>query len=220
MTIRGKSKGHFGGWSHTPGTGWTQERWEKFWQENPLTPDPPLHKRVLKRSGRPAYIAFDHEGKPNLNFNILQGPFVEVNGGPMPGSQFIPPPLPFDFQDANCFGVGPEEGDRFFPVDSLGTDAARRTSSEARDGLWKDYCSDCPVKQKCFEWGMAYEEWGIWAGATEFDRQRVRVEAKKNKKHKSEYLQFGRDRLAAGYQPYKEKFMEGWPVQDGEEDGG
>ena len=37
-------------------------------------------------------------------------------------------------------------------------------------------CENCPVKDECRDYGVVYEEWGIWGGLTASQRRRVRKE--------------------------------------------
>lgn len=47
------------------------------------------------------------------------------------------------------------------------------------------YCSGCPVRELCFEYAMAHEEFGIWGGTTA--RQRRSIKRKAKAKSKSEF---------------------------------
>lgn len=61
-------------------------------------------------------------------------------------------------QDAACRGVDPE---LFFPPQG-GSVAAP-----------KAVCTECPVRVECFDYG-ASERFGVWGGATERERRRIR----------------------------------------------
>jgi len=37
-------------------------------------------------------------------------------------------------------------------------------------------CETCPVRNECRDYGVVYEEWGIWGGLTASQRRRVRKE--------------------------------------------
>ena len=41
----------------------------------------------------------------------------------------------------------------------------------------KPICAECPVRDLCRDWGMDYEEFGIWGGMTEAERRKARKAA-------------------------------------------
>jgi WhiB family transcriptional regulator, redox-sensing transcriptional regulator len=38
----------------------------------------------------------------------------------------------------------------------------------------KTLCNSCPVKKQCLEHALEYEEFGVWAGSTQEQRERYR----------------------------------------------
>lgn len=38
----------------------------------------------------------------------------------------------------------------------------------------KGICETCPVKQECLEYGLLYEEFGVWGGSTHVERRKTR----------------------------------------------
>ncbi|MHB1924413.1 MAG: WhiB family transcriptional regulator [Acidimicrobiales bacterium] len=60
---------------------------------------------------------------------------------------------------AACQGVDP---DVFYPVSEEDADTA------------KAVCAQCPVREACLEYALAYRERdGVWGGATERERRRI-----------------------------------------------
>jgi hypothetical protein len=37
----------------------------------------------------------------------------------------------------------------------------------------RDICEGCPVKQRCLEWAVLHDEFGMWGGTTKSERQRL-----------------------------------------------
>lgn len=89
--------------------------------------------------------------------------------------------------------------DRFFitPAADVLPKGDRLETQVTRDELWESHCKSCPVLQECFDHAIKREEWGIWAGTTEWDRIRIRTE--------EGLEEFARNRLAAGYVPIPSK---------------
>ena len=175
----------FGGWGQFSGEKlspyWTKERLER-----PLVQIKPPGR---ERKGRKAKIA----GAPNFRW-VRLSETIQPNGKIAPIGIAVTPPVPAEFDEANCQFIPEEDKEKFFCEGDAVRSHETAMVQANRDELWNKYCSTCPVQQKCFEWAMAYEEWGIWAGTTEKNRD----DARKNK----EILEYGRNRLAAGYQPY------------------
>lgn len=48
----------------------------------------------------------------------------------------------------------------------------------------RDLCRTCPVLAWCFEWAMANNEFGIWAGTSRRQRRALRVAALKSQLEK------------------------------------
>lgn len=38
----------------------------------------------------------------------------------------------------------------------------------------KSFCTECPVRQRCLEWAMTREEFGVWGGTTARERAAMR----------------------------------------------
>ena len=50
----------------------------------------------------------------------------------------------------------------FFPSDGVGVEAARRI------------CANCPVKEPCLEYALAFRiDHGVWGGSSERERRRI-----------------------------------------------
>lgn len=65
---------------------------------------------------------------------------------------------------ANCKDMDPNT---FFPKDSIGVEAA------------KMICNECVVRGECLEYALGNnEKIGVWGGASERDRRRIRRERK------------------------------------------
>jgi WhiB family redox-sensing transcriptional regulator len=73
---------------------------------------------------------------------------------------------PFDWRlSAACQELDP---DLFFPIGSAGP--AVTQIAEA-----KRVCLTCPVRTPCLDWAMRhYQDFGIWGGTTEAERQALR----------------------------------------------
>jgi hypothetical protein len=112
-------------------------------------------------------------------------------------ASYTTPPVPPSFAEGECANADKKDRERFFILNQLNNNEEPEKVAENRDYLWAKFCSKCPIQKPCFEWGMAYEDWGVWAGTTEFDRQKARKD--------SALLEYGRNRLGAGYQPYRRR---------------
>lgn len=66
----------------------------------------------------------------------------------------------------------------FFPLgdDRQGDEALE---AEVVGYLEEQYCSGCPARKACFEYAVANEKFGVWAGTTSQDRRRLRAAAKR-----------------------------------------
>jgi len=68
-----------------------------------------------------------------------------------------------DLSGARCSEVGLEW---FYPEEGgSGTNLYK----EARK-----ICNRCEVKDKCLEWGLKHEDWGMWGGLTPHERDALR----------------------------------------------
>ena len=68
--------------------------------------------------------------------------------------------------DALCRQIGPTMGDLWFP------EKGQNVVTTARKA--KERCDLCPVKERCLDHALAYDEqWGIWGG-TNFSKTRFR----------------------------------------------
>jgi hypothetical protein len=38
----------------------------------------------------------------------------------------------------------------------------------------KKVCGSCPFQKDCLDWGIKHEAFGIWGGATEYERSMIR----------------------------------------------
>lgn len=43
--------------------------------------------------------------------------------------------------------------------------------------LYRKMCADCPVFDTCLEWSVVHERYGIWAGTSENEREKIRRHA-------------------------------------------
>ena len=66
-----------------------------------------------------------------------------------------------NFDDASCKEIGTEIF--FAEGDEMGNIAAA-----------KKICSNCPVLNECYEWGLHHEMYGIWGGTTNSTRRQIR----------------------------------------------
>lgn len=70
---------------------------------------------------------------------------------------------PRNYENPLCAQSG---GDAWFPESGQGT--ALETVHA------RTVCNNCEHKFECAEWGLRYEDFGIWGGLTELDRKRIR----------------------------------------------
>lgn len=68
-----------------------------------------------------------------------------------------------DFTGAACASIGIEP---FFEDPDTGT--------FTNLNMVKTICSGCPVQNKCTEWGLHHEKYGIWGGLTPHERNALR----------------------------------------------
>lgn len=80
--------------------------------------------------------------------------------------------FPNFMKEAACRSEDPEI---FFP--SLVTEEGLYRYQEALP-IARNICSSCEVFSKCFDWAIAHEEYGIWAGTTPKEREEYRSEHK------------------------------------------
>lgn len=66
----------------------------------------------------------------------------------------------------------------FFP---LGMDAKddEAMEEEVVGYLREQYCDGCPARKACYDYALANEKFGVWAGTTSRDRRRLRAAAKR-----------------------------------------
>jgi hypothetical protein len=68
-------------------------------------------------------------------------------------------------QESACRGKSPAtrgEPDAFYPERGINPTAARNT------------CPRCPVQNECLNYGIIYDEDGVWGGLTKKERKRLR----------------------------------------------
>lgn len=109
------------------------------------------------------------------------------------------PPVPVELQDEGACATARQDRDLFWPPDSdkkRPNLQALKASVEAHE----NYCGTCPVRLLCLDYAVENEEYGIWAGTIDFDRRKLRAELHSNRD--PEMMEFARNRLAAGYQPF------------------
>lgn len=70
----------------------------------------------------------------------------------------------FEGVDVPCRG----RSDLFFP-EEVRSAVGRAVLFEARE-----ICSGCEVREPCLEYALRFEEWGIWGGLSEHERNRLR----------------------------------------------
>lgn len=70
----------------------------------------------------------------------------------------------FDGVDVPCRG----RSDLFFP-EEVRSAVGRAILVEARE-----VCFGCEVREECLEYALQFEEWGIWGGMSEQERNRLR----------------------------------------------
>ncbi|OLL74347.1 WhiB-like transcription regulator [Pseudonocardia sp. Ae168_Ps1] len=66
-----------------------------------------------------------------------------------------------------CTGAE-HDPDLMWPTAAPGTQARDRQAAEA-----KSVCNTCPVKTRCLQWAVEHEQWGIWGGLDEDERERL-----------------------------------------------
>jgi WhiB family transcriptional regulator, redox-sensing transcriptional regulator len=70
-------------------------------------------------------------------------------------------------QAAACRDIDP---DLFFPIGAAGSGAAAQIAEAKR------ICWTCPVRTPCLGWAIKhYQDYGIWGGMTERERQALRA---------------------------------------------
>ena len=47
----------------------------------------------------------------------------------------------------------------------------------------KDHCQNCPVRSDCFQYGLLYDETGIWGGTTDTERATIKKRSPQIKNH-------------------------------------
>lgn len=79
---------------------------------------------------------------------------------------------PWEYENPSCASVG---GDFWFP-EKVNTKGAVRTLSGTsfEVQMAKSICGSCIHKMECAEWGIQHENFGIWGGLTQQDRNRIR----------------------------------------------
>jgi len=66
----------------------------------------------------------------------------------------------------------------------FGEDGERRKVREFREEVAKQVCADCPVKDDCLDFAIVHpEKNGIWGGANEDERSRMRRRKQRRKNH-------------------------------------
>ena len=71
--------------------------------------------------------------------------------------------VPWEYEEPACAEVG---GDFWFPEQSQ--------SLENNHVVARKICASCTHKTECLEWGLAYEDFGIWGGLSENERRNIR----------------------------------------------
>jgi len=69
-----------------------------------------------------------------------------------------------DFTSATCRGIGLEF---FFPEE-------KGAGHDPEERMAKKFCMECPVLDKCAEWGILHERYGVWGGLSPRDRMAIR----------------------------------------------
>lgn len=67
--------------------------------------------------------------------------------------------------DGACAG---QSHDAWFPEDNTQENAA----------TIRKICGGCPVREKCLDWGVEHDEWGMWGGLGQRARRELRAERK------------------------------------------
>jgi WhiB family transcriptional regulator, redox-sensing transcriptional regulator len=67
---------------------------------------------------------------------------------------------------AACRNLDP---DLFFPIGTTGPSVSQIAEA-------KQVCLTCPVRNQCLNWAVShYQDYGIWGGMTELERQALRT---------------------------------------------
>lgn len=105
--------------------------------------------------------------------------------------------------EANCRGerLRPRtKRDIWFPPDS-DKDTPGITALAFAEEAWAKFCHDCPVLEQCLRHALEHEEYGVWAGTTDFHRRQAREEMLHPRKD-PELMEFAMNRARSGYIPF------------------
>ena len=76
--------------------------------------------------------------------------------------------LPWEFERPPCREMGT---DVFYADQSSGATVKYGFRQIA---TVKKVCDSCPFQKDCLDWGLKHESFGIWGGATEYERSMMR----------------------------------------------
>lgn len=68
------------------------------------------------------------------------------------------------WEGAACAGLDTE---LFFPLEKQSVSLQ----------MYRKLCTECPVFETCLEWAVVHERYGIWAGTSENEREKIRRHA-------------------------------------------
>lgn len=77
--------------------------------------------------------------------------------------------MPYEYEDPSCVEIGTI---LFFAPDL--DDPDQKASREDPYKYAKQICETCPHRIECAEWGIKYENHGVWGGLTPLDRRNMR----------------------------------------------
>jgi hypothetical protein len=75
---------------------------------------------------------------------------------------------PWEFENPPCVEMGTEV---FYPDQTVG---ATTRYGFRQLATVKKVCGNCPFQKDCLDWGVKHEAFGIWGGATEYERNMIR----------------------------------------------
>jgi len=120
----------------------------------------------------------------------------------MPPRHNDPHEVPIELEEGNCgsYQRSRPQRDLFWPPDS---DQKRPGPSmlKAANRAWEEYCHDCPVLLICLRHSLEEEEYGVWAGTTDYHRRLARKEMN-DPRADPELMEYMTNRAKAGYIPF------------------
>jgi hypothetical protein len=89
---------------------------------------------------------------------------------------------PWEFENPPCRELGT---DVFYADQTVG---ATTKYGFRQLATVKKVCGNCPFQKDCLDWGVKHESFGIWGGATEYERSMIRKKTGTKFKSLEKYL--------------------------------